>query len=180
MVSKKGKMSKGVKIAVFTLMLSIGIILYMIMKDKRIFLDIMPSGYQVKIRNDSSGGGNFGDSRGSRKHMGIDIEAPHNLLIFAPFDAHVTKIGTVYSSTPDFKYIEIQGKGLKSFMKLRFMYVDQSHDLPLAKGGNVVKGQQIGRVQNIASYHGGSMINHVHVELHILGMKINPLTLFKI
>ena len=38
-----------------------------------------------RIRNDATGSGNFGASRGNRLHNGVDIESAQGEVVYAPF-----------------------------------------------------------------------------------------------
>lgn len=120
--------------------------------------------------SDPQGSGAFGASRGSRKHKGLDLLAEAGQIIKAPFDLKIVKHGIVYNSTSQFKYVEFEGLGLLSVFRIRLMYVQSD----ISVGQKVAKGSNLGICQNIAAYHGGGMKNHLHLEIRVLNILVNP------
>lgn len=133
---------------------------------------------------DPQGCGHFGASRGNRKHNGLDLKLQPGQIVYVPFSCKVTKFGQVYTNPSQFKYIEIQGMGILSAFKMRLMYVVPTFGNTTISntqlGQTLEKGQGIGTVQDIAGYYQGGMTNHVHVELRILGVLVDPEPFFQL
>ena len=75
------------------------------------------------------------------------------------------------TSTKKFKLIEL----VNDTYRVKLMYVD-----PLSFSTNVFiqEGQKIGVAQDISSYWGGGMTNHLHVEVYKNGRLTDPEPLF--
>jgi len=58
-------------------------------------------------RNDPTGHGDYGTSRGTKKHRGFDLNGKPGTNIYAPFSGFITKIGYPYSFDLSFRYVEI-------------------------------------------------------------------------
>jgi hypothetical protein len=126
-----------------------------------------------KMRNDKNGQGHFGASRGSRKHLGLDLLAAPGANVFCNQAGTVTKIGYVYKGDSTYRslHIELQDKRV-----LKFYYV-----LPGLKVGNaVLPGAIVGTAQNIAKKWGGGMLNHIHVEVLVSGKNVDPENFIKL
>lgn len=137
---------------------------------------------EILRTNDITGGGSFGDPRGSRTHKGVDLLYPVGAQILAPFKLRVTKIGLMYNPVvgkQDMKYTEFTGFGLLSVFKVRVGYIDSVPPIYIQKGDVIAKGDIIGIVQNISGYHGAPMKNHIHVEVYLLGKLIDPTSFIK-
>lgn len=120
---------------------------------------------------DPKGCGEFGASRGSRKHNGLDIEAVPGENIFSPISGKVTRFPFPYGDDLSFTGIEI----VNNQFKVKIFYMKAV----VSANSSVVQGQYIGNAQNVAKKHGGGMINHVHIEAYDnSGNLINPETLF--
>ncbi len=125
-----------------------------------------PTAKLVLRGNDRTGYGHYGAKRGSRLHKGLDIRSNVGELIFNPIDGIVSKVGRVYSRTAKFKYVEITN----DIYRVRVMYVS-----PSVKVGDRIYGKKIiGKAQDISKYHGGEMINHVHLEIYKHGLLTDP------
>ena len=118
--------------------------------------------------DDPTGHGYYGAKRGKRKHKGVDILAQPGEVIYAPIDGEVTKHGQVYNSsiTDKFKYIEITGP----IYKTRILYCGPDIEV----GMRVHRCQPIGIVQDIASFWGGNMKPHIHLEVYKHGLITDP------
>jgi len=122
-----------------------------------------------KLRTPGNGSGEYLANRtGGRKHKGVDLTAEINENVKSPFSGEVTKIYNVYSSNSQFKGIDITAEDTTA----RIMYVLPNSNIQ--KGYKVKKGQKIGIAQNIASFHGGGMENHVHIEKKVNGTHQDP------
>lgn len=110
---------------------------------------------------DSFGSGEFGASRGSRRHNGIDYATMPGAKILSPVDGEVTKLGYPYSDDLSYRYVEITDVN-----RLRHRVFYCSPEVML--GTAIVKDHTvIGLAQNIAARYAGrgSMTNHVHYEV---------------
>lgn len=110
---------------------------------------------------DAFGYGHFGASRdgGSRHHKGVDYRAQAGQAVKAPISGYVTKIGSAYSSSPEYRYIEIRNPALR--YEVRVFYVD-----PGVQVGQAVHiGDVIGSVRSLKLKYGEAMTDHVHLEI---------------
>lgn len=110
---------------------------------------------------DAYGYGHFGASRdgGTRDHKGVDYRAEAGQAVKAPISGYVTKIGTAYSSAPEYKYVEIRNPALR--YEARVFYVDPA----VSVGDSVHLGDVIGTVRSLKLKYGDAMTDHVHLEL---------------
>ena len=107
---------------------------------------------------DEQGCGYFGASRGSRKHVGIDIECSINAPILSPISGVVTKVGFPYSDEDKkhFRYIEVT----KDDYRFRFFYLS-----PVLKvGDDVDAGDLLGYSQDLTTTYKG-IAQHCHFEV---------------
>ncbi len=113
-----------------------------------------------KRGTDAWGSGEFGASRGSRTHNGIDYACYPETPVYSLTDGLVTKLGYPYGDDLSFRYVEVESKGLKH----RYFYVE-----PSVKVGDVVNRLDLlGYAQDIAGRYdkpGKIMKNHVHYEI---------------
>ena len=129
---------------------------------------------------DDYGCGHFGAPRGSRKHEGRDIACYPGTLIL-PFEGGiVTKLGHPYSDNPrteynelNYRYVEIQSDDGKR--RWRYFYIEPS----VKKGDKIYAYNPIGVVQDLRIVYGNKngkkeIVNHVHVELILNGVKVDP------
>ena len=123
-----------------------------------------------KMRHDLIGSGAFGASRGggTRKHLGVDLEAPAGSPVRSPVDGVVEKIGDPYRKGHrlhgQFNTIWIR---TKTGFRVKMFYVNPQdrNGNPLVKPGDIVSaGQPIGTMQDRARHDKG-MINHLHLEI---------------
>jgi len=122
---------------------------------------------------DDWGCGDFGASRGSRTHKGIDYCADVGDEICSPATGSVTKLGYPYAPKPGdkttFRYVEVTDyQGFRH----RVFYID-----PIVQMDRHLKeGDIIGIQQDIAGKYSsaekGQMRNHCHYE--ILDLEGNP------
>lgn len=110
---------------------------------------------------DAYGYGHFGASRdgGTRDHKGVDYRATAGQPVKAPISGYVTKIGTAYSSSPEYKYVEIRNPALR--YEARVFYVDPD----VRVGQSIHLGDVIGTVRSLKLKYGDAMTDHVHLEL---------------
>lgn len=127
--------------------------------------------------SDPTGNGWFGASRsgGKRKHKGVDLVVTPGEEIFAMMSGIVTKLGYVYSNPkqdkPTMRFVEIQQTVGNDHYKLWQMYVDPS----VKKFQSIERNEIIGEAQDIADYWNSSeMKNHVHAQLWINGVTVDP------
>jgi murein DD-endopeptidase MepM/ murein hydrolase activator NlpD len=121
---------------------------------------VNPTGNDIRTE-DAFGYGHFGASRdgGTREHKGVDFIAEAGQSVKAPISGYITKIGTAYASSPEFKFVEITNPALR--YEARVFYVDAS----VSVGDTVHLGDKIGTVRSLQDKYGAGMTNHVHLEL---------------
>lgn len=114
--------------------------------------------------NDIHGSGEYGASRGSRTHRGIDLACYPGSLIYSPVSGKVTKLGFPYAHDLSIKYVQItDSKGFDH----RCFYVN-----PLVSVGvQVTEDDIIGTSQELP-YKG--ITQHVHYEIKKDGDYLNP------
>ena len=131
----------------------------------------MITGTLPKRGTDGWGSGEFGASRGTRRHKGIDYACCVGTLIESPVYGEVTKIGYQYANDLSYRYVQITDtKGNRH----RLFYVE-----PLVKlGTKVLPGDVIGEAQDIAGKYNdmdrGYMRNHIHYEILTEDGPVNP------
>ena len=129
----------------------------------------------IPRRCDSYGCGNFGAPRDgrARKHKGQDYISTVGQPVFTPIDGRVVSTGAAYADGryPELTLVKIQSlSGVASFA---FMYV-----LPVVQvGDTVTAGERIGTAQSLQARYPG-IPNHVHIELAIGGLKVDPAPFF--
>ena len=113
-----------------------------------------------KRKCDSQGCGHYGASRGSRKHVGIDLCKPDSsslddkTAVIAGFNGVVSKVGYAYSDKPH-RYVEIK---LTDFY-CRIFYIEPC----VSVGDHVSRETVIGYSMPLGEYYEG-ITEHVHVE----------------
>lgn len=123
-----------------------------------------------KRGSDDFGSGEFGASRGSRTHKGIDYTAPAGAEVLSPVDGQVTKHGYPYASDLSFRYVEITDP---AGARHRLFYVSPD----VVVGSTVSRQDSIGTVQDIAGKYNTDtrkMKNHIHYEIIMDGEYVNP------
>lgn len=131
------------------------------------------------IRSDSYGSGEYLAKRGTRAHEGIDFHCYQpGLSWFSDVVGVVDRLGFPYSrhsSKAEYRLIEIK---IDALTKVKYMYID-----PVVKPGDFIKrGQLLGKVQNLSKRypaddkHPTPMSDHVHFEVIIEGVHVDPLS----
>lgn len=116
---------------------------------------------------DAWGSGEFGASRGNRKHNGIDYACYPGTAIYSPVDGTITKHGYPYGDDLTYRYIEVTDK---LHRRHRVFYVS-----PLIEVGRRVSlGEVLGTAQNIAGRYDDRMKNHIHYEIKHNGKYLDP------
>lgn len=111
------------------------------------------------IRNDSEGSGEYGASRGSRKHNGIDYLCDEGQSIVAPFDMEVTRIAIPKAGS------EMSGIAWKAGRSEGRIFYFKPHDHVI--GTRVKQGQEIGIAQAVSNDYGlPDMQDHVHFQIN--------------
>lgn len=110
---------------------------------------------------DGYGCGHFGASRGTRKHMGVDMDCPPGTEVGSPVRGQVTKLGYTYEDDLSFRYVQVVAEGYQ----FRMFYVEPD----VAVGDYVELGETIGRSQALHKRFpmtkAGPMTDHVHFEI---------------
>ena len=123
---------------------------------------------------DLAGCGYFGaDRRGHEKHKGLDIIALPFTKISAPISGVVRTL-FVYENSSETRGIEIANGNIK----VKLFYVSTN----LTTGQKVKVGDFLGLAQDVAAYHNslGKMTPHVHMELFINNVAVDPKTYFNL
>jgi murein DD-endopeptidase MepM/ murein hydrolase activator NlpD len=113
------------------------------------------------LRNDPSGKGHYGASRGSRTHQGYDLVCKHGEPVYAPVNGVITRKAYPYGSDQDWTGIEMKCSGVWEGFSIKIFYMEILPDLDK----NVQAGQQIGTAQAISRKWGNHMKDHIHVEI---------------
>lgn len=134
----------------------------------------------IKRGADPTGHGDYGKSRGSRKHKGFDIVSIPGEDVYTPISGFISKIGYCYSFELSFRYIEITNDEYR----WRLMYTLPKKGLFV--GQRVVEGDVVSTAQDIAAYWNkgkknwqAKMINHVHTQVWKNGLLTDPEPLLK-
>lgn len=126
---------------------------------------------------DPQGCGEYGAPRTHGKHKGHDFKIDPNTRFKMPFDSVILRRGLVSVGKP-FNLLEVTPKGaFKNVLTFKVMYSDLAD---YAVGSEISKNEVIGISQNVASYYGGGMANHLHVEAYIFGKRVNPKLFFNV
>lgn len=121
---------------------------------------ISPTGRE--IRNDSAGGGRYGDPRGSRQHDGTDYLCIPGQAVVAPIGGVVTRKAYPYADR-SYSGLVIQGKNCR----IKLFYVEPIIGVI---GKTVKQGETIGYAQDITLRYDDNMKPHIHLEIE----SINP------
>jgi len=117
---------------------------------------------------DAGGCGHFGAYRSAhptKPHQGQDFLIEPGEPVFAAISGKV-RISPPYKDDPRFSGAEIIGKVYK---------VKTFYFLPIVSAGQeVTEGDVIGYAQNLGLKFGGHVPNHVHVEVRVGGVAVNP------
>ena len=116
------------------------------------------------IRGDDEGNGQFGASRGTQIHQGVDFIAEAGQTIQSPITGKLI-VGPAYNngSRPSLRKVKILGTGNYTGYSVSLLYVDGKLDLVEKI---VEAGQNIGKMQDMASLYGPSMTNHLHFAMY--------------
>ena len=124
-------------------------------------------------RSDGWGSGEYGASRGNRKHNGIDYACYPDTAIYALVAGTITKLGYPYKDDLSYRYVQITDR---SGFQHRYFYLS-----PMVRVGDTVRRTYlIGKAQNIVKRYSNTMKNHVHLEIKDpTGAFIDPEEFFK-
>ncbi|HUD34264.1 MAG TPA: hypothetical protein VMR43_14820 [Variovorax sp.] len=126
---------------------------------------------QRSRNRDAHGSGQFGESRGNRKHKGLDVVANVGEMIFSPIEGTIVREAFPYKDDPSVRGVVIQGTGTWEGYEVKVFY---------AQGlvcGAVLPGQHIAFAQDLTKKYLG-ITNHIHVEVRLKGKVIAPQELF--
>ena len=115
---------------------------------------------------DEWGCGNYGASRGNRKHKGMDFKAESGQILLSTVVGEVSKLGYPYSDDLDYRYVQVTDA---AGYDIRFFYIDPSIRL----GDKVMLLDPLGEVQDLSNRY-PEMTNHVHIEIKKGGRFYNP------
>jgi murein DD-endopeptidase MepM/ murein hydrolase activator NlpD len=118
------------------------------------------------MRNDAAGKGNFGATRSGHIHKGVDLVVTPNSDILAPFDGKVRQANP-YANDANYKGLEIAATA--GNLKVKIFYCSG-----FVAGKIYKKGEVLAKAQNIAAKYGGSMKPHIHVEVRVNKIVIDP------
>jgi len=116
---------------------------------------------------DAHGSGEWGASRGSRVHRGVDFSCFAGTKICSPVNGECTKLGYPYSDDLSFRYVEVTDESDKQH---RFFYLSPI----VAVGDSILIYQPIGEVQDLERRYPG-ITPHCHYEIKRDGNYLNPL-----
>jgi len=146
-------------------------LIYLLMKTNTVLA--APTKSAIVRGCDPLGCGNFGASRGTRSHSGIDYKALPGEAILSPITGKVTRYPFPYADDKRYTGIEI----VNASYKVKMFYLSASVTI----GTEVKAGQQIGTAQNISDKHGSSMVNHIHFEIYDKnGILLDPTTMIPV
>ena len=121
--------------------------------------------------NDPTGHGYYGAKRGTRKHKGVDVLSTAGEDVMSPINGVITKFGWVYKNhkagKAKMRYVEITGDTYRMWI----MYTDLS---AMKIGDRIFEGDVFGKAQDVSEYWGGSMRNHLHIQLWKNGLLTDP------
>lgn len=119
--------------------------------------------------SDRFGSGQFGASRGSRKHQGLDVKAKPGEVVHSPIDGVIVRECVPYAP---FTGLLIRGTGEHSGYEVKLFYVQGNFC------GSVKAGEPIGTAEDLAVKYPG-ITNHVHLEVRKNGAIVAPFDLFE-
>lgn len=116
-----------------------------------------------KRKTDALGSGFFGASRdgGARIHKGLDIISRPGQKVYAPISGDLTW----------FTYNGFLGCLITDIdLKVKVLYIKTAN----RSAGKVTRGQLIGTAADIRPKYGSSITNHLHLEVIINGVHVDP------
>ncbi len=118
---------------------------------------------------DAGGSGAFHAPRGGRAHQGFDILVRPGDAVRAPIDGTFMKYGVCYADEPRYRYVSI---GAPGSVEVKVFYVERSPSL--WPGAPLRTGDVIGVAQAISVRYGGRLPDHLHVEVWVRGVPVDP------
>lgn len=119
---------------------------------------------------DPKGCGHYGASRGSRKHMGIDLVVERGAPIYSPITGYISRYPYPYASDLRFKGVEIIGEKEHKDLKIKIFYCSPTVSI----NTKITKGQKVAVAQAITDKYGLKMTNHIHVEFYKNNQRVDP------
>ncbi len=117
---------------------------------------ISPTGMGIRV--DLEGDGNYGASRGTRLHKGVDYICREGQDIIAPFNMLITRIAKPKNASPLSGIVWQKGKSLG-----KMFYFKPDNNLI---GKPVYKGDVIGVAQSVSKdYKLPNMLDHIHFQV---------------
>lgn len=121
------------------------------------------------IRNDNMGSGVFGAPRDGRAHEGTDYRmSTLKEPVFAPISGRIIRKLQVYPDSSEYVGCEIRGD---DGVEVKLFYMEP-HLYWLRKKMEI--GEEIGIGQDVGKRYGGGMRAHVHMEVRINGVLVDP------
>ena len=125
----------------------------------------------VSRLRDPWGSGQYGASRGSRRHRGLDIKVRPKEKVYAPIPGTIVQEAIPYANDPYYRGLLIRGDGEWQNYEIKIFYI-----LGI-KSGWASAGEQIGTAQNLGFKYPG-ITNHLHLEVKRQGRYIDPFELW--
>lgn len=120
-----------------------------------------------RIRVDAKGSGYYNASRTGHTHQGIDLITTPGEYIRAPFAGKINRQANPYPSDHNYKGVELVN--FKGDIKMKIFYCDN-----FIIGKTFSEGDIIARSQDISTKYGPGMIPHIHVEIRVNNILIDP------
>lgn len=118
-------------------------------------------------KQDRHGSGEFGASRGSRRHNGVDKACYPGSIVLAVSAGEVTKLGYPYGDDLSFRYVQVTDAAGND---VRYFYVEPSVHV----GQQVAAGDELGVSQPLGDRYEG-ITEHVHLEVKRGGDYVDPI-----
>lgn len=114
-----------------------------------------PTGEGVRV--DPMGNGNYGASRGTRTHNGVDLIVCPGQAVFSPIDGKVVRKILAYAND---SYYGVQIEGKRATVSLLYL-----RPLDGVVGSTIKKGEIVGTAQDISKRYNNNMIPHIHMRI---------------